>query len=115
MKKKSEKEHVRHFLHKTHNQEVARSFTLKSSKTTAKKCTKKVCCTCKFAFLLIRPIVVLFTVLVMSIYRARLTKWKQKREQEMEENGKRRAVVSSKFVSFQTVIRSGPGILSEAI
>ena len=51
----------------------------------------------------------------MSVYRARLTKWKKKREQEMEENGKRRAGVSSKFVSFQTVIRSGPGILSEAI
>ena len=28
------------------------------AKTTAKKCTKKVCCTCKVAFLLIRPIVV---------------------------------------------------------
>ena len=61
----------RHFLHKTNNQEVSRSFTLKSCKTTAKKCTKKVCCSCKVAFLLIRPIVVFFTVLVISIYRAR--------------------------------------------
>ena len=60
MKKKSEKEHVQKFLHKTNNQEVSRSFTLKSCKTTAKKCTKKVCCACKVAFLLIRPIVVFF-------------------------------------------------------
>ena len=29
-----------------------------SCKTTAKKCTKKVCCTCEGVFLLIRPIVV---------------------------------------------------------
>ena len=48
-------EHVRHFLHKTCNEEVSGSFTLESCKTTAKKCTKKVCCTCKVAFLLIRP------------------------------------------------------------
>ena len=34
------------------------SFTLQSCKTTAKKCTKKACSTCKNAFLLIRPIVV---------------------------------------------------------
>ena len=60
VKKKSEKEHIRQFLHKTNNQEVSRSFTLKSCKTTAKKCTKKVCCSCKVAFLLIRPIVVFF-------------------------------------------------------
>ena len=51
---KSERERVRHFLHK----KVSGSFTLWSCKTTAKKCTKKVCCTCKVAFLLIRPIVV---------------------------------------------------------
>ena len=51
---KSEREHVRHFHHK----KVSGSFTLQSCKTTAKKCTKKVCCTCKVAFLLIRPIVV---------------------------------------------------------
>ena len=37
---------------------VSRSFTLWSSKTTAKKCTKKVCCTCKVVFLPIRLIVV---------------------------------------------------------
>ena len=54
--KKSEQEHVRHFLHKTCNQEVSGGFTLQSSKTTAKKCTNKVCYTCKVAFLLIRPI-----------------------------------------------------------
>ena len=70
-KKKSEKEHLRHFLHKMNNQEVSRSFTLKSCKTTAQKSTKKECCSYKVAFLLIRPIVVFFTVLVMSIYRAR--------------------------------------------
>ena len=56
--KKSEQDHVRHFLHKTCNQEASGSFTLQSCKTTAKKCTKKVCCTCKVAFLLIRPIFV---------------------------------------------------------
>ena len=37
---------------------VSGSFTLWPYKTTAKKCTKKVYCTCKVAFLLIRPIVV---------------------------------------------------------
>ena len=56
--KKSEQEHVRHFLNKTCNQEVSGRFTLQSCKTTAKKCTKKLCCTCKVAFLLIRPIAV---------------------------------------------------------
>ena len=34
--------------------------------------------------------------------------------QEIEENGKRGAGVGSKFVSFQTFICSGPGILSRA-
>ena len=52
--KKSEQEHVRHFLHKTCKQEASGSFTLWSCKTTA----KKVCCTCKVAFFLIRPIFV---------------------------------------------------------
>ena len=49
--KKSEQEHVGHFLHKTSNLEVSESFTLQSAacKTTAKKCTKEVCCTCKVA------------------------------------------------------------------
>ena len=56
---KSEREHVRHFHHK----EVSGSFTLQSCKTTAKKGTKKVCCTCKVPILLIRPIVVFFTML----------------------------------------------------
>ena len=36
------------------------SFTEQSCKTTAKKCTKKACCTCKVGFLLIRPIVVFY-------------------------------------------------------
>ena len=58
--KKSEQEHVHvgHFLLKTCNQEVSGRFTLQSCKTAAKKCTKKVCCTCKVAFWLIRPIAV---------------------------------------------------------
>ena len=56
---KSEREHVRHFLHKKVS---GKKFTLQSCKTTAKKGTKKVCCTCKVPFLLIRPIVV-FTML----------------------------------------------------
>ena len=47
--KKGEREHVRHFLQKA-CKEVSGSFTLKSCKTTAKKCTKKVCCTSKVAF-----------------------------------------------------------------
>ena len=34
------------------------------AKKTAKKCTKKMCCTCKVTFFLIRPIVVFLTVLV---------------------------------------------------
>ena len=61
-----EQEHVQHFLHKTCNEEASGSFTFYScNKTTAKKCTKKVCCTCKVSFLLIRPIFVFFfTVLV---------------------------------------------------
>ena len=44
------------------------SQVLQSCKTTAKKCTKKVCCTCKVAFLLIRPIVV---VVFFFFYRSR--------------------------------------------
>ena len=55
---KSEQEHVQHSFHKTCNQEALGSFTLQSCKTTVKKCTKKLCCTCKIAFLLIRPIFV---------------------------------------------------------
>ena len=51
---RGENERQRHFLHKTCNQEVSGSSTLQSDKTKAKKCTKKVCCTCKVAFLLIR-------------------------------------------------------------
>ena len=39
--KKIEQQQVRHFLHKTCNQEVSGSFTLWSCKTRAKKCTKK--------------------------------------------------------------------------
>ena len=70
--KKSEQEHVRHFFHKTCNQEVSESFTLQSCKTTKKKSAhfflccvqKKVCCTYKSAFLLIRPIVDFFALLV---------------------------------------------------
>ena len=56
--KKCDQEHVRHFLLKTCYWGVSGSFTLWPYKTTAKKCRKKVYCTCKVAFLLIRPIVV---------------------------------------------------------
>ena len=48
--KKSEQEHVRHFLHKTCNQEVSGRFTLQSCKTTAKKCTKKCAARAKLLF-----------------------------------------------------------------
>ena len=55
--KKSE-EHVRHFLHKTSNQEVSRSCRAKQrQRNVQKKCAAR-------AFLLIRPIFVFFTVLV---------------------------------------------------
>ena len=46
--KKSEREHVRHFLHK----KVSGSFTLWSCKTTAKKCTKKCAARAKLLFFL---------------------------------------------------------------
>ena len=48
--KKSEQEHVRHFLHKTCNQEVSGRFTLQSCKTTAKKYTKKCAVRAKLLF-----------------------------------------------------------------
>ena len=54
-KKEGDQVHVRHFLHKTCNQEVSRSFT--SCKTTTRKCTKNVCWTCEVAFFGHRPIV----------------------------------------------------------
>ena len=57
-RKKVNKNTYVHFLHKTCSQDVSGSFSLWSCKTSAKKCTKKVCCTCKVAFLLIRHIVV---------------------------------------------------------
>ena len=54
---------------------ITRKFLEVSRRSRAKQrqrnVQKKVCCTCKVAFLLIRPIVVFFTVLAMSIYRAR--------------------------------------------
>ena len=65
--KKSEQEHVRHFLRKTCNQEVSGSFTLQSCKTTAKKCTKKVCGTCKVFFSdVVTAVVVALSSLVTS-------------------------------------------------
>ena len=61
--KKSEREHVRHFLHK----KVSGSFTLQSCKTTAKKCTKKVCGTCKVFFSdVVTAVVVALSSLVTS-------------------------------------------------
>ena len=53
-REKKEQEHVRYFLHKTSNQEVSRCGRAKQGQ----RMYKKVCCTCKVAFLLIRPIVV---------------------------------------------------------
>ena len=55
--KQSEQEH-KHFLHKACNLEVKGGFT--SCKTDGKEMYKKVCCTCKVVFLLIRSIVVVF-------------------------------------------------------
>ena len=49
-KKKSEQEHVQHFLNKTCNQEVSGRFTSQSCKTTAKKCTKKCAARAKLLF-----------------------------------------------------------------
>ena len=43
-------------LHKTSFEGISR----RTRAVTAKKCTKKVCCTCKVVFLLITPIVVVF-------------------------------------------------------
>ena len=50
---KNEQEHVRYFLHKACNQEVSRC-----SRAKQRQMYKKVCCTCRVALLLIRPIVV---------------------------------------------------------
>ena len=59
-KKSEQQDHIQHFFHKTCNSEVSGSFTLSSCKTTAKDCPKKkVFCTCKVVFLLIRPTVFL--------------------------------------------------------
>ena len=64
-KKKSEQEHVRHFLHKTCYQEVSGSFTLQSCKTTAKKCTKKCAAHAKLLFCYkLETCCCVFTVLV---------------------------------------------------
>ena len=65
-KKIVNKKQVRHFLHKTFSQEVSGSFMLFSCKTTGKKSTKQVSCTCKVAFLLIRPSFFFFAILGVS-------------------------------------------------
>ena len=54
-KKNKQKKHVRHSLHKTRNWEVLRC----RAKQRQRNVQKKMCCTCKDVFLLIRPIVVL--------------------------------------------------------
>ena len=51
---RSEREHVRHFLHK----KSFWKFCVVVVQNNGKEMYKKVCCTCKVAFLLIRPIVV---------------------------------------------------------
>ena len=48
--KKSEQEHVRHFLNKRRSQEVSGSFSLKSCQVTVKKCTKKSAARAKLLF-----------------------------------------------------------------
>ena len=53
---KNEQERVRYFLHKACNQEFSRCSRAKQRQTL--QMYKKMCCTCKVAFLLIRPIVV---------------------------------------------------------
>ena len=64
--KKKDQEQVRHFHHKTCNRvtEVSLEVSPRSRAKERRRTVQKVCCTCKDAFLLIRPIVVLFTVLV---------------------------------------------------
>ena len=62
--KKSEQEHVQHFLHKTCNQEVSGRFTLQSCKTTAKKCTKKCAARVKLLFCSLDLLLFFLTVLV---------------------------------------------------
>ena len=62
--KKSGQRQARHFLHKTSSQEGYGSFTLWSCKITAKRCTKKVCCTCKVVFFAKQNYCCFFTVLV---------------------------------------------------
>ena len=60
-KKKSEQEHVLHFLHKTGNQRKPGSFWkfyVVVVQNNGKKCTKKCAARAKLLFLLIRPIVV---------------------------------------------------------
>ena len=52
-KKKKEPEHIQHFLHKTCNWK----FHVVVVQNNGKEMYKKVCCTCKIVFLLIRPIV----------------------------------------------------------
>ena len=48
--KKSEQEHVRHFLHKTGNQEVFWKFYVVVVQTNGKKCTKKCAARAKLLF-----------------------------------------------------------------
>ena len=71
---KNEQEHVRYFLHKACNQEVSRCSRAKQRQTL--QMYKKVCCTCKVAFLLIRPIVVFspfsFPLLLKAMLHGRI-------------------------------------------
>ena len=51
--KKSEPKHIQHFLHKT----CSWKFHVVVGQNNGEKMYKKVCCTCKIVFWLIRPIV----------------------------------------------------------
>ena len=68
MEKKSEREHVQHFLHTCIK--WFWKFHVVVAQNNSKEMYKKVCCTCKVAFLLIRPIAV-FTVLRRCLRRLR--------------------------------------------
>ena len=62
MEKKSEREHVQHFLHTCIK--CFWKFHVVVAQNNSKEMYKKVCCSCKVAFLLIRPIVVVVVVVV---------------------------------------------------
>ena len=67
--KKSEQEHVRHFLHKTCTREVSESFTLHSCKTTAENVQKKCSARAKLLFCYLDQL--LLSLFFFFFYRSR--------------------------------------------